>query len=124
LVGNQTTVVVLPAEDLAKHALSERDGGLMISTERLEEMRQAELRVVQYPGQHHGVKRVSEELAEALGELIELRVDPNNPAWRRMQYEAVAAATRGFTVEHSPEMIALTVEEEGVSPQLELWGEQ
>jgi hypothetical protein len=90
----------------------------MLTTERLEEMRQAELRTVQYPGQHHGVKRVSEELAEALGELIERRVDPNNPAWRRMQYEAVAAATRGFTVEHETEPVAVEEPEN----QLLIWG--
>lgn len=96
----------------------------MISTERLEEMRQAELRVVQFPATHQKVKRVAEELAEALGELIERRVDPDNPAWQSMQYEAVAVATRGFTVEHDLETIALTVEEEGVSPQLAIWGEQ
>ena len=74
----------------------------MVSTERLEEMRQAELRVVQYPQMQQRVKRVSEELAEALGELIERRMDPDNPAWRRMQYEAVAVATRGFAVEREP----------------------
>lgn len=95
---------------------------MMLTTERLEEMRQAELRVVQYPQMQQRVKRVSEELAEALGELIERRVDPNNPAWQSMRYEAVTIATRGFTVEHKLEMIALTVEEEGVSPQLEIWG--
>jgi hypothetical protein len=95
----------------------------MISTERLEEMRLAELRIVQFPEQHPKVKRISEELAEALGELIERRVDPNNPAWQSTRYEAVAVATRGFTVEDELEMIALTVEE-GVSPQLEIWGER
>jgi hypothetical protein len=50
-------------------------------------------------------------------------VDPNNPAWQSTRYEAVAVATRGFTVEDELEMIALTVEE-GVSPQLEIWGER
>jgi len=94
----------------------------MVSTERLEEMRQAELRMVQYPLTQQRVKRVPEELADALGELIERRVDPDNPLWSSMRYEAVTIATRGFTVEHELEMIALTVEEEGVSPQLEIWG--
>jgi hypothetical protein len=89
----------------------------MISTERLEEMRQAELRVVQYPHQHQKVKRVSAELADALGELIERRVDPENPVWRGQQGEAAAAVTRSFTVE-SEGTIAKS------DNQIELWGER
>jgi DnaJ-domain-containing protein 1 len=42
----------------------------MISDERLEEMRSNELRVIQRNFQHEGVKKISEELADALAELI------------------------------------------------------
>lgn len=42
----------------------------MITLERLEEMRAAELTIVQRPFMEPRVKRTSEELAEALGELI------------------------------------------------------
>ena len=45
----------------------------MLSIERLEEMRQNELVIVQRPFVPSAVRRVSEDHAEALGELIELR---------------------------------------------------
>jgi hypothetical protein len=73
----------------------------MLTNQRLEEMRQAELLIVQRPFQHVGVKRRSEELAEALGELLERRIDCAQLIFVEKQ-----------------KMLALTVEEEGVSPQI------
>jgi hypothetical protein len=51
----------------------------MITNERLEELRRNELLIIQRAFQHPGVRKVSEELAEALGELLTRREVEANP---------------------------------------------
>jgi hypothetical protein len=80
----------------------------MLTNERLQEMRDAELDAVRHPFQHSGVKRRSEELAEALGELLERRVD----------CAELIFVARDETILGKDETIALAVEEEGVSPEI------
>jgi hypothetical protein len=78
----------------------------MLTNERLEEMRQAEMMQIQRPHQHEGVRARSIELAEALTELL---------TYREMM-ERVPQVK--ITLEGSERELAATVAETGASPQI------